>query len=205
VTAAATRTEGWRAVSIIYYYARVDANCARTLAEDDIFGDAASKPEGMEVIDIDKAHEALAWLASPTKRAEVAHRQRLIRDPNWALTEARANVARLNAMPQDDPLVALQGSASYTIERPELPFLATMLFPPERVRSLSASLGRLTEPSLREHLDFRVMEEDDVVPGYWGSEGEETFNDYLMPALKRLQRFYEAAAERGQAILLLVQ
>ena len=190
-------------MSIVYYYVRVHPDSVNMLTDDNIFGQASANPVDLEVIDIDKAHEALAWLVSSTKRAEVAHNRRLSQDPDWAANEARANVARLNTMPMDDVLVAIQGSASYAVEAPELPFLATILFPPKLVRSLSASLAALTESGLREHLDFQVMEDENVAPGEWLTEGEETFTQYLMPALRRLQEFYETAAGRDQAVLLL--
>lgn len=194
---------GGRAMSMICYYVRlqpehVPALCANP---DAIFGEPPS--DHLEVIDIDRAYEALAWLVSPLKRAEIAHMARLIQEPDWPHEDARANVAKLEAMTLDDAVTAIEGRAAERIEAISFGFGAAGFFPPQRVRTLSVVMNGLSEAELRGRLDFNAMDEDDVVPGYWEEEGEDIFSSYVMPALGRLQRFYSSAAANGDAVIVI--
>lgn len=189
-------------MSLVCYYVRlqpehVPALCANP---DEIFGEPP--PGHLEVIDIDRAYEALAWLVSPLKRAEMAHTMRLILEPDWPHEDARASVAELEAMTLDDAVIAIEGRAAERIEAINFGLGAAGFFPPQRVRPLSVTMHGLSETKLRACLDFRAMDEDDVVPGYWEEEGEDIFCSYVIPALERLQRFYSAAAMNGDAVIV---
>lgn len=191
-------------MSMICHYVRTSEDRLPALSRrpETIVEGGTSRVEGVEAIDIDRAHEALAWLASPLKRAEQAHNTRLIFDSAWPDDDARASVARLRAMPLDDALAAIEGRSSERLEAIDFGLGGAACFPPDRVRELSAALSALTEEALRARLDFAAMDEQDVVPGYWAEEGEDTFQTYLLPALRRLQDFYAAAAAAGEVVLV---
>lgn len=190
-------------MSIICYYvsAAMAAVPALQSSPDTIF-EAASRPAGVEVMDIDKAYEALAWLSSPLKRAEVAHNTRLMRDPDWPIGEARASVAALNAMAMDDELAAFEGRTDERIDRIDFGMGGASFFPPPRVRELSSAISSLSEDDLRAQADFKEMDRHDVQPGYWLEEGDDLLETYLLPGLRRLKSFYESAASKNEAVLV---
>jgi len=192
-------------MSIICYYFRTTQAALGVLSEDPeaIFGDLTDLPPGSEVIDIDRAYDGLGWLVSPLRRAEAAHAIRLIREPDWPNAEARASVARLNAMVVDDALTAIEGRSEERFDAIDLGLGGAALFEPDVVRRLSLVLAGIDEATLRERADFRAMDEDDVMPGNWQEEGEDIFETYLVPALERLKAFYAAAAESGQIVLVM--
>ena len=164
------------------------------------------REDGCEIIDIDKAYEPLAWLASPLKRAEMAHNNRVMFDDNWPDDEARASVARLNEMSSDDWLDAIEGRSDERIDSISFGLGNSALFRADRVKELSHALGDLNETILRENLDFSVMDEQDVQPGYWQEEGDEggedTFQTYVLAGLEHLNFFYARAAEAGQVVVI---
>ena len=187
---------------ICYYVSAALATVPMIEASPDVIFDPASRPPGVEVIDVDKAYEALAWLSSPLKRAETEHQTRLIREPNWNVTEARASVAALDAIPMDDSLAALEGRTDDRNESIDFGMGAAAFFPPARVRELSTSLNGLSEEDLRAQANFETMDEQDVQPGNWVIEGEDILSSYLIPGFRRLQRFYGSAAAQDQAVLV---
>jgi hypothetical protein len=190
-------------MSIICNYIRCSPAQIEALSEvPEVILDLERCPAGVEVIDIDKAYEALAWLVSPLKRAEAAHDRRLIVERDWPDAEARASVANLSSMPMDDAYVAIEGRSDERIDAINFGLGGAAYFSPERVSALSKAISMLSEASLRAQLDFAAMDENDVTPGYWVEEGEDTFRSYLLPAIRRLQGFYASASANGQAVLV---
>jgi hypothetical protein len=142
-------------MSIICYYIRFSPAQIEALSEvPEIILDSEQCPAGVDVIDIDKAYEALAWLVSPLKRAEMSHTLRLINEPHWPDAEARASVATLNRMPMDNALVAIEGRADERIDAINFGLGGATHFSPERVSALSKAISELSEASLRARLDF---------------------------------------------------
>lgn len=47
------------------------------------------------------------------------------------------------------------------------------------------------------------MDRQHVQPGYWAEEGNDLFETYLLPGLRRLRSFYESAASRSDAVLVI--
>ena len=190
-------------MSIICTYIRCSPAQIEALSKvPEIIFDLERCPAGVEVIDIDKAYEALAWLVSPLKRAQVSHLRRLISEPDWPNAEARASVANLNSMPMDDAYVAIERRARESIDAINFGLGGAAHFAPERVSALSKAISTLSEASLRTQLDFAAMDENDVTPGPWVEEGEDTFRSYLLPALQRLQEFHASASANGQTVLV---
>ncbi|RJF93578.1 DUF1877 family protein [Sphingomonas cavernae] len=189
-------------MSLICYYVRLQPEFVPALCPnpDAIFEEPP--PDHLEVMDVDRAYEALAWLASPLKRAEAAHMARLIREPDWPDEDADESVAQLDAMALGEAVAAIEGRATERIEAINFGPGAAGFFPPQRVRALSATMNKLSEAELRARLDFKVMDENDVVPGYWQEEGEDIFLSYVMPAFGRLRRFYASAAANGDAVIV---
>ena len=191
-------------MSLICYYVRTGEEACEVLKEspDAIFEDLAGFPEGTEVMDIDKAYDALTWLVSPVKRAETLHMARLVSDKDWPDSEARESVARLDAMTVDDALFAIEGRPGERLEGFDLGMGAAVVFAPDRVRSLAAVVSALDEDALRRSADFPMMDEHDVQPSGWLEEGDEILSDYILPALRRLKAFYEAASRLNQTVLV---
>jgi hypothetical protein len=190
-------------MSIICNYIRCSPAQIEALGEvPEVILDGEQCPAGVEVIDINKAYEALAWLVSPLKRAEAVHDRRLINEPDWPDAEARASVANLNSMPMDDAYVAIERRARESIDAINFGLGGAAHFAPERVSALSKAISTLSEASLRTQLDFAAMDENDVTPGPWVEEGEDTFRSYLLPALQRLQEFHASASANGQTVLV---
>ncbi len=169
-------------MSIICYYVRADPAGLEALRAhpDAIFDYPEEWPAGVEVIDIDKAYDALAWLASPLKRAEAQHMARLIRDQSWP--DARASAEALSKMTVDDLLVAIEGGATETTETVDWG-LGGNAFSPARVAELARALTELDERSLRYNFDPAEMDRNDVQPGDWLEDAEQTLTRYLLPAL----------------------
>jgi hypothetical protein len=131
-------------MSIIAYYLRADESDLPAIREDPaayFFGQRTLP--NMEAIDIDKAYEPLAWLASDLKRAEMAHMAGNIMG-TMTDDEARANVARLNEMPADQYLVALEGRTDQSDPAIDLGMGGAAFFKPEQVAELNRTLGSLT-------------------------------------------------------------
>ena len=191
-------------MSLIAYYARGERDLLEMIAgrAERIFEEAAL-PNGAEVIDVDRAHDALAWLVSPLKRAETVHMSRLIADPDWAEEEAASSAKCLAAMPIDDALAALEGRTSQRVESVNLGMGEAAFFDSGRVRTLSSALAAISEQELRTKLDFAAMDAANLSPGDWRRDGEKIFEAYLRPALRRLQSFYAAATSAEQIVLVL--
>jgi hypothetical protein len=73
------------------------------------------------------------------------------------------------------------------------------LLSPDTVRAVSAGLDRMDAEALRARFDPAAMAAADVYPAIWSSSDE---FDYLVPHFTELRRFYRAAADNGQAVLL---
>ena len=191
-------------MGLVCYYIRTGEEALEVLSRDPeaIFGDLADLPQGSEVIDIDKAYDALEWLASPLKRAESLHSARLIRERDWPSSEARASVARLSEMAVDDVFAAIHGLADDRVEGFDFGLGPAVIFRPDRVKSLAVAVGALDEGDLRRNADFVVMDRDLVQPDDRQEEGEDILASYIFPALRRLNAFYAAASRANQTVLV---
>lgn len=75
---------------------------------------------------------------------------------------------------------------------------------PQDVASAADALAGVSVDQLRERFKPAELEEAYVYPtGIWEDEGDEAF-EYLAHWYERLQHFYAAAAQRGDAMLLAV-
>ncbi|MBT2189353.1 DUF1877 family protein [Sphingobium nicotianae] len=190
-------------MSIICTYVRAKPAIMESLCADpDSIPERCFAGKDVTMIDIDRATDGLAWLASPRKRAEAAYHDRLMRDADWPDHEARRSLAAIDRMPVEDALAAIERWKEGGVIIPDIG-LAAVLYPAERVPALSTALAGLTEESLRLHLDFATMDRDDVLPGNWMEEGEDLFLFYLLPYLSRLKHFYRSAADAGESVLLI--
>jgi hypothetical protein len=70
----------------------------------------------------------------------------------------------------------------------------------ESVRAISAALNALDVETLRARFDPGAMAAADIYPNLWSQPDE--FDSYLASNFTELQRFYRAAAESGDAVLL---
>jgi hypothetical protein len=191
-------------MSRICYYVRTGEAALDILSNepDSIFSDLRDLPSGSEVVDIDKAYDAIAWLASPLKRAEALHSARLIADPGWSDADVRESICRLNEMAADDALIAIEGVTDERIDGFDFGLGGAAVFRPGKVQSLALALSKLDEDTLRRNADFALMDQHDVQPGDWQKEGEDTLAAYILPALSRLKAFYATASELKQIVLV---
>jgi hypothetical protein len=191
---------------MICYYIRTGEEALDALSGDDdavLAYDQADLPAGVEIIDIDKAYDAIAWLASPVKRAQTHHSARLVRERDWPHSEVLESVARLNGMEIDDVLAAVEGQSGEPAAGFEFS-LAAVRFPPDRVHRLAAAVCALDEDALRQAADFAVMDQDDVQPWGWleGDEGEAILTTYVLPRLRKLKAFYVEASRLNQMVVV---
>jgi hypothetical protein len=181
----------------------------------------SAKVEGVEVVDIDKAYEPLAWLLSPCKRAEqdytaLLHKELSAPPPRPSLLgrllgrkaefepspELTRKGAAADAVPADPVLVAVEGRSETRDERFDPGTGPAALFAPHEVAELSAALSSVTPESLRLHYSPELMDRMLVFPEHWREEGEELLSEYVAPSLVKLQQFYRAAAEREEYVLV---
>jgi hypothetical protein len=74
------------------------------------------------------------------------------------------------------------------------------LMSPEIVRTVAAGLERLDVETLRGRFKPEAMAQADLYPAIWSEN--DVFETYLMPYVAELSRFYQAAANAGEAVLL---
>jgi hypothetical protein len=71
----------------------------------------------------------------------------------------------------------------------------------EQVRAVAAGLEEFTAETLRTRFDPAGLMAEAIYPQVWD---DEDFAAYLLPNFLALQEFYRAAAERDEAVLLLI-
>jgi len=76
------------------------------------------------------------------------------------------------------------------------------LLDPEAVRAVATGLDALDVETLRARFDPDAMAAAEIYPSIWANEPAE-FNGYVAH-FAELRRFYRAAAENGQAVLLAI-
>ncbi len=210
-------------MSIVAYYARLSAEQIERCANDPSTLADGSAP-GIEVIDIDRAYEPMAWLLSPCKRAEQDYQALLLdemaRKPAppsligriagiFRIRAAFEPSATLNAkaaaadVVQLDPVLrAIEGRSETRDARFDFGLGDAAVFNPDEVAALSAALHSLVPGSLEEHYRPAEMDRSRVFPEYWEEEGRELMEDYVIPSLARLQAFYRAAESEKQHVLV---
>lgn len=73
---------------------------------------------------------------------------------------------------------------------------------PSEVQSVASVLTTITANDLRTRFDLDALAAAEIYPNVWEDETEEL--DYLLPYYERLVRFFQAAAQRGEAMLLYI-
>lgn len=207
-------------MSLVAYFARMSLQQIERFAENpDLLFEA--RVEGIEVIDIDKAYEPLAWLLSPCKRAEqdytaLLHAEMAIPppkpsllgrllgrkaefEPSQALTRKGAAA---DAIPLDSLLIAIEGRSENRDDRFDPGAGPAAVFRPSDVSKLAAALGNVSPEALRTEYDPELMDRMLVFPEHWQEEGDALLAEYVAPSLARLQKFYRAAAEEEQHVLV---
>ncbi|AGL19284.1 YfbM family protein [Actinoplanes sp. N902-109] len=86
---------------------------------------------------------------------------------------------------------------------PEGDYGPARLLDADTVRAVAAGLDAVDADTLRARFDPDAMTENTIYPMVWDG-GDEEFNDYLLPYVDELRRFYRAAATTGQAVLVAV-
>ena len=69
----------------------------------------------------------------------------------------------------------------------------------EGVGRVAKVLGNLDTDSLRERLDPAAMQRAGIYPEIW--DEDDVLDEYLLPAVRQLRSFYDAAAKSGEAVI----
>lgn len=207
-------------MSLVVYFARMSLEQMERCAEnpDSLF---EASVEGIEVIDIDKAYEPLAWLLSPCKRAEqdytaLLHAEMANPPPQPSLLgrlfgrkaefepsqALKRKGAAADAIPLDPLLIAIEGRSENRDHRFDPGTGPAAVFGPSDVSGLAAALGTVRSEALRAEYDPELMDRMLVFPEHWREEGDELLSEYVATSLARLQQFYRAAAEEEQHVLV---
>ncbi|MEU5914881.1 YfbM family protein [Micromonospora sp. NPDC047527] len=86
---------------------------------------------------------------------------------------------------------------------PDLGMGPARLLTPDVVRAVAAGLGTLDEATLRDRYDPAALSDAEIYPHIW-DDGDDEFDNYLLPHFTALRDFYRTGAERGEAVLLAV-
>lgn len=211
-------------MSIVAYYARLNAAQIEQFSSDPSTLESGAEP-GIEIIDVDRAYEPVAWLLSERKRAEQAHWAMLMRDmearetvrPSFLARIARrfqkkqafqpsaaldAKAAAAEAIEMDSLVVAIEGRSENRDERFELGLDPPAVFTPDEVAMLSSALQAVQPAALEQQFNPSLMDDMSVFPQHWQEEGRELMDTYVIPAFVRLQAFYRDAHAEGQHVLV---
>lgn len=210
-------------MSMVAHYARLSAEQMEYCAKDPS-GLADRSVSGVEVIDVDRTYEALAWLLSPCKRVEQSEGALLI-DEMIRVPEKRSLIERIAGIfgkqrtiePSSDTgtmatavkpiepdavLIAIEGRSERRDARFDFGLGDAAVFDPDEVAALSSALQSLAPDSLEHHYNPAEMDRVHVFPAYWEEEGRELMEEDVIPGLSRLQAFYRAAACAKQYVLI---
>ncbi|RLQ10763.1 DUF1877 family protein [Micromonospora sp. BL1] len=86
---------------------------------------------------------------------------------------------------------------------PDLGMGPARLLMPDAVRAVAAGLDAVDDATLRARFDPAAMSEAEIYPHIW-DDGEDEFDNYLLPHFTALRDFYRDAAASGDAVLLAV-
>lgn len=157
-------------------------------------------PSGGEVIDLDKAAGVIAWLLSPCKRAEQIDFAAVINEDLGE--ETMPSLSQQPFPPLDDLAICIEGRGSKHLKALDVGYGPACEFQPEEVKRYSDALDKVNESVLRRELNFELMDTLHLPVEYWQEEGEEVFTQYILPLFEKLKRFYKAAANGSQSVLV---
>jgi hypothetical protein len=137
-----------------------------------------------EVIDVDQAWQAIAWLLS-----RVAAPGPEMRAEGLGFPIVRSPAALLN------------GAGGTKEPRLEAPYGPATSLSAEHVATLSRWLTTVPSDSLRAAFDATAMDEADVYPPMW-LEDPEALEEYVLPCFESLKDFIARAADAKQPVLV---
>lgn len=105
-----------------------------------------------------------------------------------------------NVANTDHPLAKVLFSGQLIDEEQDMGYGPAHYLTPEQVKELNQQIATITIADLKQKYDPKRMEEMEVYPTIWESEGDEAF-DYLSEYFKELQQVYSNAAENNEAII----
>jgi hypothetical protein len=147
---------------------------------------------------LDKAAPVIAWLLSPLKRHEQAHFAAVCRAED---IDSSQPPDLGPAPPMDEILVPIEGRGD-TEERLDVGMGPACVISREMVPKYAALLTEIGEADLRQQLDFQKLEDAALPVDYWPEEGEQIFNEYVLPLFEQLQEFYRTAVDSDQLVLV---
>ena len=188
-------------MGIVLEYLRGPERVLREMVKNDRVAGRDTHPAEVASFDIDKDYAVLAWFASARRRAEDAYNTRLMNEPDWPDDEIAAAAAVLDRLPVETALLAIEGRIDDRLEPVEVG-LGGFLIPPAHVATLSRAVQELDADAFRARIDPVAMNRDDIGGADWEEDAEEMMELVVVPGLRRLQHFYDAASRAGEAVLL---
>lgn len=211
-------------MGIVAYYVDVDAaQLAALKTAPALVWNMSRDPRftSARMIDVDRDWEILSWLASPAKRVEKCHetawRNAYAQEGGESASpeEFKRLVAsaadKLGCLPnplESDPLLkAIEGRGSEKEREPALNFGlgAARVFQPQEVKLLAVSFAGFKYPMLIQHFNRKEMARFDVGGVDWETEPDQVFDEFLVPAFKKVSNFYQRAAKLKHYVLVIYQ
>jgi len=182
-------------MSVINYFARLNSEQLESWQR--LRSPFDNLPQGVEVIDLDKATDVIAWLLSPGKRIEQLHFAQQMAE----MLGDEVVATPLPQMPEvpDEFSVAIEGRGP---NRTELAGVDACRFDPKEVKDIAALLVSVSESDLRTKADYKLMDTVCLPVEYWQEEGDQTMAEYILPNFAKLKQFYVAAAKSDQIVLV---
>lgn len=214
-------------MSIVGYYLRLSPEQLDAVGQQPealLAGSLEHLPDA-ELIDLDRSWEPMAWLVSPCKRAEQREFASAIDEeltpkaeakptffsrltqwlpisrPREPSTRSVASDEKGKAEP-DSLLKAIEGRSDTRDNRIDFGYGAAAIFTVVDVERLHRALEGVNETSLRQQYNAELMDRLHVFPEHWMEEGDTLMDEYVLPNLIKLQRFYAEAARSRQAVLI---
>lgn len=173
-------------MSVIASYARLNAESIELCRTDPNWLEAlySRATPGSEVIDVDKACDAIVWLLSRLPA------------PQGAAADGVGFVVRRSFAP------LLRGEGAISENQLDAPYGPASRLTAEQVAELSAWLQSVDPAQMRSRYDPHRMDSEQVYPQIWSEEGAAVFDDYLLPHFRSLQAFFSRATQARQQVLV---
>jgi hypothetical protein len=173
-------------MSVVATYVRVSGDALIVLREDVEWIETihAGRVPSAQVLDIDNACDGIVWLLS---------RMPL---PSAQPVAGSGFVVRRSLVP------LLRGAEGAQEPHLEAPVGAASVLAPEQVNEVSGWLGSIDFSQLRARYDPQAMDSAGIHPQIWIEEGVAALDDYLLPHLDHLRKFFAEAATAKQCVVV---
>jgi hypothetical protein len=183
-------------MGMVAYFARVNEDQLGQLRRDPqlVWASEFTSQAGVEVIDIDKAWDAICYLLCDSTREMARWNRAAMMDDELPAAEPDTKV---NAI-----ATSIMGASENRVAEIDCGYGGAANFAPGEVAAFAQELSAVTLDRLRQHLDFQEMDRLMVNPDGWLDDGEGIFSEYVVPLFNRVREFYRRAAGQRQRVLV---